>query len=68
MFRFTIRELVLVTALVGVVLGWWQERAARLAYSDSISHWWSEHLHREHYTDPNEFKRLVMREGPPFSR
>jgi len=37
MFRFTIRELVLVTLLVGVALGWWLDRnrlAVRAAEGD----------------------------------
>ena len=68
MFRFTIRDVLWLTVVVALAVGWWQERATQLAYRDSIGEWWSEHLQREHYTNPNDYKRLIEREGPPLLR
>ena len=68
MFRFTIRELVLVTVIVAMGVALWRERAKQAAFRDSVAKWWGEHLRRDHYTNPNDYKRLIMREGPPFSR
>jgi len=68
MFRFTIRDVLWLTVVVALAVALCQERATHLAFKDSMHSWWSAHLHREHYTNPNDYKRLIEREGPPFSR
>ena len=35
MFRFTIRELVLLTLVVGLALGWWLDRRGLVAFGES---------------------------------
>jgi hypothetical protein len=67
MFRFTIRDVLWLTVVVALAVAFCHERAKRLAFRESMLSWWSDHLHREHYTNPNDYKRLVEREGPPFS-
>ena len=66
MFRFTIRDVLWLTVVValGMVLG--RERYTHLAFRDSMQSWWSDHLSQEHFSNPNDYKRLIEREGPPF--
>jgi hypothetical protein len=65
--RFTIRDLLWLTVVVamGVALG--RERIAHLAFRHAMRSWWSWHLQEEHFTNPNDYKRLIEHEGPPFS-
>jgi len=66
MFRFTIRDVLWLTMVVAVSLGlglvWWRDRQTL----QNVRGWWSDHLEREHSSNPNDYKRLMMREGPPF--
>ena len=66
MFRFTIRDVLWLTALVAVTLGlglgWWRDHRTL----QDVRGWWSDHLEREHSSNPNDYKRLFQREGPPF--
>jgi hypothetical protein len=62
MFRFTIRDVLWLMVVVGLACGWWVEHRAMQA----IRAWWPEHVAREHSSNPNGYKRLLMREGPPF--
>ncbi len=67
MFRFTIRDVLWFTVVVGVAVamgaGWWRDRQAL----GQVRGWWLEHVEREHSSNPNDYKRLIERERPPFS-
>jgi hypothetical protein len=62
MFRFTIRDVLWLTVVVALAVGWDRDRYTLHAVTD----WWSDHLEREHSSNPNDYKRLFQREGPPF--
>jgi len=47
--------------VVGSLLGWWIDHRAR----GKVHSWWANHVHNEHYSNPNDFKRLLEREWPP---
>jgi hypothetical protein len=59
--RFTIRDLLWLTAVVALAIGWCQDRSAL----NAVQKWWHLHLEREHIDNPNDYKRLIEREGPP---
>lgn len=65
--RWSIRDLLWLMVVAALAAALWHERTKHLEFRDSMLTWWSDHLHREHYTNPNDYKRLVEREGPPFS-
>jgi len=48
---------------VALGVGWAQDRIKLARFKD----WWWDHLHREHYNNPNDYKRLIERDGPPLS-
>ena len=61
MFRFTIRDVLWLTVVVALAVGWWLDHRA----IQSVRGWWIDHLEREHSSNPNDYKRLFEREGPP---
>jgi hypothetical protein len=65
--RFSIRDLLWLMVVAALALALWHERNNHLAFRESMLKWWSDHLRQEHFTNPNDYKRLVEREGPPFS-
>jgi hypothetical protein len=62
--RFTIRDMLWLTVVVAMGVGWWRDRHARF---EPVWKWWYEHVEREHSTNPNDSKRLIERDGPPIS-
>jgi len=40
MLRFTIRELVLITLIVAILLGWWVDRSIRFSAIEREKHFW----------------------------
>jgi len=65
--RFTIRDILWLTVVVALGVALWRERATHLLFKASMRSWWSDHLQQEHFANPNDYKRLIEREGPPFS-
>jgi hypothetical protein len=64
MFRFSIRELMLMTVIAALGVGWWRDhRTLR-----NVQDWWVEHATREHASNPNDYKRLIEREWPPICK
>lgn len=63
MFRFTIRDVLWLTMVVALAVGWWRDHSALQA----VQSWWVDHVTLEHSSNPNDFKRLMEREGPPIS-
>ena len=61
MFRFNIRDLLWLTIVVALSLAWWKEHSALR----KVQTWWVDHVTREHYSNPNDYKRLLEREWPP---
>jgi hypothetical protein len=66
MFRFTIRDVLLVMVIVGLAVGWWVDHQRQDRTIEAIRGWWSDHLEREHSSNPNDYKRFFQRDGPPF--
>ena len=64
MFRFTIRDVLWLTVVVALGIGWWRDHRSTL---QGVRGWWENHVIREHSSNPNDFKRLMMRDGPPIS-
>ena len=61
MFRFSIRDVLWLTVVVAMGIGWWRDHRTLQAVDD----WWVNHVIREHSDNPNDFKRLLEREWPP---
>lgn len=60
MFRFTIRDVLWLMVVVGLAVGWWRDRQT----AKSIHRFWADHVSREHYLNPNDYKRLLERDDP----
>ena len=60
MFRFTIRDVLWLTVVVGMAIGWWRDHRTVHRFHDM----WVSHVIREHSDNPNDYKRLIEREGP----
>jgi hypothetical protein len=60
MFRFAIRDVLWLTVVVALGVGWWRDHSSLRA----VDEWWIEHVTREHASNPNDYKRLIEREGP----
>jgi len=61
MFRFTIRDVLWLTVVVALGVGWWRDHSAL----QQVESWWVGHVTREHSSNPNDYKRLIEREWPP---
>ena len=48
--------------VVALAAAWGRDRYTLQA----VKGWWSDHLEQEHSSNPNDYKRLIEREGPPF--
>jgi len=61
MIRFTIRDLLWLTLVVALAVGWRRDNRA-LAHVDG---WWEHHVYQYHIDNPNDVKRFIERERPP---
>jgi len=48
MFRFTIRDVLLLTVIVALAVGWWAERSIYISELRKTQQGWYECLQREH--------------------
>jgi len=46
--------------VVALAVGWWQDHSAL----KRVESWWVGHVTREHSSNPNDYKRLIERDGP----
>jgi len=51
--RFTIRDVIWLTVVVALGIGWWRDRnAVRANTIREVKDWWIDHVEREHRSDP----------------
>jgi hypothetical protein len=60
--RFTIRDLLWAMVVSALAIGWWRDHQAL----GRVHEWWFDHVESEHGSNPNDYKRLIERDGPPI--
>ena len=63
MFQFRIRDVLWLMVVVAVAAGWWNDRQTiQQRTLQDVGRLWEEHVTTEHFSNPNDFKRLLGHE------